>query len=331
MRIFNSVFKRLLVVSFSISTLGCWSDETPADIFDDYLTRVARVQNEKPLNGEFEFDNLPRKRELFLTIPSVSLGLLDSYQLRQCGLFNLIAEKNSVLGKVADEFRNYDYQVALLEGIGKCLASSDLNVDVYKLLESIEQQKIAQFPKHQWNLIFASQAMQTQLRSRQWLPKGTSAQVNDVADALRYLEHSLEAPLSTIPVVKIQEVLEKQPVLGDLRYSLANAAFQLTQITEQLERYDHKILCGKQRDLTRFRHLNNVFEQQFVARVQPYMAQLDGYYQQVSSRLSIFKPQPTLHPYVFPLEESHKAFRLATLQHVDYWKQLFQRCGRKLG
>ncbi|MFX3791464.1 DUF3080 family protein, partial [Streptococcus suis] len=84
--------------------------------------------------------------------PTLSIGLIDSYQLRQCGLFNLIAERNSVLGKVADQFRNYDYQVALLAGVGKCLSSNELDPEIVELLKEIEQQKLAQFPLHQWNL-----------------------------------------------------------------------------------------------------------------------------------------------------------------------------------
>ncbi|QSA19926.1 DUF3080 family protein, partial [Vibrio furnissii] len=31
-------------------------------------------------------------------------------ELRKCALFSLIAERNSVLGKVQDEFRRFDYE-----------------------------------------------------------------------------------------------------------------------------------------------------------------------------------------------------------------------------
>ncbi|MGF1800679.1 DUF3080 domain-containing protein [Vibrio gigantis] len=309
---------------------GCFG-EGPGDLFDDYQTKVARVQDAEEIKQDWEFEELPRKRELLLNVPSVSIGLIDSYQLRQCGLFNLIAERNSVLGKVADEFRNYDYQVALLEGVGKCLSSDELDPEIIELLRGIEQQKLAQFPLHQWNLIYASDAMQSQMRGSQWLRTDIGDQVRQTSDALEYINQALNVPLVSGKTTEVQEVLEKSSTLGDLYYSLARASAELDTITKQLTTFDDNIICGKQRDTTKFRYLNNVFEQQYIGKVQPYMAQLDGYYQQLAPQLAMFDAQPELHSYYFPIQDAHQAFRASTRRHVDYWQQLFKRCGRKVG
>ncbi|CAH7117834.1 conserved hypothetical protein [Vibrio chagasii] len=309
---------------------GCFG-EGPGDLFDDYQTKVARVQDAEELKQAWEFEGLPRKRELLLNVPSVSIGLIDSYQLRQCGLFNLIAERNSVLGKVADEFRNYDYQVALLEGVGKCLSTDELDPEIIELLRGIEQQKLAQFPLHQWNLIYASDAMQAQMRGSQWLRQDIGQQVRQTSDALEHLNQSLNTPLVSGKTTEVQEVLEKSSTLGDLYYSLARASVELDTITKQLTTFDANIICGKQRDTTKFRYLNNVFEQQYIGKVQPYMAQLDGYYQQLAPQLAMFDAQPELHSYYFPIQDTHQAFRASTRRHVEYWQQLFKRCGRKVG
>jgi len=318
----------LLLITLLLS--GCFG-EGPGDLFDDYQTKVARVQDAEEIKQEWEFEGLPRKRELSLNVPPVSIGLIDSYQLRQCGLFNLIAERNSVLGKVADEFRNYDYQVALLEGVGKCLSSDELDPEIIELLKGIEQQKLAQFPLHQWNLIYASDAMQSQMRGSQWLRQDIGQQVRQTSDALEHLNLSLNAPLVSGKITEVQEVLEKSSTLGDLYYSLARASVELDIITEQLTTFDANIICGKQRDITKFRYLNNVFEQQYIGKVQPYMAQLDGYYQQLAPQLAMFDAKPELHSYYFPIQDTHQAFRASTRRHVDYWQQLFERCGRKVG
>ncbi|MEZ9563145.1 DUF3080 domain-containing protein, partial [Vibrio splendidus] len=294
-------------------------------------TKIARVQDADEIKEKWEFESLPRKRELLLDVPSLSIGLIDSYQLRQCGLFNLIAERNSVLGKVADEFRNYDYQVALLAGVGKCLSSSELDPEVVELLKEIEQQKLTQFPRHQWNLIYASDAMQSQMRGSQWLRADIGDQVRQTSDALEHINQALNVPLVSGKTTEVQEVLEKSSTLGDLYYSLTRASAELDTITKQLTTFDHNIICGKQRDTTKFRYLNNVFEQQYIDKVQPYMAQLDGYYQQLAPQLGMFDAQPDLHSYYFPIKDAHHAFRSSTRRHVDYWQQLFKRCGRKVG
>ncbi|CAH6804207.1 conserved hypothetical protein [Vibrio chagasii] len=330
LRLLTNFAQRSPLLLITVVLGGCFG-EGPGDLFDDYQTKVARVQDAEELKQEWEFEGLPRKRELLLNVPSVSIGLIDSYQLRQCGLFNLIAERNSVLGKVADEFRNYDYQVALLEGVGKCLSTDELDPEIIELLGGIEQQKLAQFPLHQWNLIYASDAMQAQMRGSQWLRQDIGQQVRQTSDALEHLNQSLNTPLVSGKTTEVQEVLEKSSTLGDLYYSLARASVELDTITKQLTTFDANIICGKQRDTTKFRYLNNVFEQQYIGKVQPYMAQLDGYYQQLAPQLAMFDAQPELHSYYFPIQDTHQAFRASTRRHVDYWQQLFKRCGRKVG
>ncbi|MEZ9646918.1 DUF3080 domain-containing protein [Vibrio sp. 10N.261.52.C2] len=326
----SNLVKHSTLFCLTVMLTGCFSNG-PGDLYDDYQTKIARVQDADEIIEEWEFESLPRKRELLLDVPSLSIGLIDSYQLRQCGLFNLIAERNSVLGKVADEFRNYDYQVALLEGVGKCLSSNELDPEIVELLREIEQQKLAQFPLHQWNLIYASDAMQSQMRGSQWLRADIGDQVRQTSDALEHINQALNTSLVSGKTTEVQEVLEKSSTLGDLYYSLARASVELDTITKQLTTFDDKIICGKQRDTTKFRYLNNVFEQQYIGKVQPYMAQLDGYYQHIAPQLGMFDAQPELHSYYFPIQDAHQAFRSSTRRHVDYWQQLFKRCGRKVG
>ncbi|NAZ68530.1 DUF3080 domain-containing protein [Vibrio toranzoniae] len=329
-RLLSNLLRRSPLVLLTVVLGGCFG-EGPGDLFDDYQTKITRVQDADEIKENWEFESLPRKRELFIEVPALSIGLIDSYQLRQCGLFNLIAERNSVLGKVADEFRNYDYQVDLLEGIGQCLANNELDPEIVELLKEIEQQKLAQFPLHQWNLIYASDAMQSQMRGSQWLRADIGEQVRQTSDALEHINQALNTSLVSGKTTEVQEVLEKSSTLGDLYYSLARASVELDIITKQLTTFDANIICGKQRDTTKFRYLNNVFEQQYIDKVQPYMAQLDGYYQQLASQLVMFDAQPELHSYYFPIRDTHQAFRASTRRHVDYWQQLFKRCGRKVG
>ncbi|MCB5359211.1 DUF3080 domain-containing protein [Vibrio lentus] len=329
-RVISSLLVRSTLLCLTMVLTGCFND-SPQNYFDDYQTKIANVQDADEIQEDWELESLPRKRELFIEVPSLSIGLIDSYQLRQCGLFNLIAERNSVLGKVADEFRNYDYQVALLEGVGHCLSNNELEPEIVELLREIEQQKLAQFPLHQWNLIYASEAMQSQMRGSQWLRADIGDQVRQTSDALEHINQALNTPLVSGKATEVQEVLEKSSTLGDLYYSLSRASVELDTITKQLTTFDANIICGEQRDTTKFRYLNNVFEQQYIGKVQPYMAQLDGYYQQLAPQLVMFDAQPELHSYYFPIQDAHQAFRSSTRRHVDYWQQLFKRCGRKVG
>ncbi|TFH91755.1 DUF3080 domain-containing protein [Vibrio ouci] len=322
---------RLFTTSIAVILLVGCDSHSPATLFTTYLDRVASVQDAPVLEDSEPNQTLPRKRDLSVDIPAISLGLLDSYQLRQCGLFQLIAERNSVLGKVADQFSNYDYQHALLLGLTQCIASHEISDELKQTLQQIEQQKRLHLPMHQWNLLYASDAMQSQLSGTEWLQEGIGAQVKQVKNALSSVANTFENTESTAELTRVQETLEKTPIVGNLNYSLVQATWHLVTITEQLYRYDSRIICGPQRDTTKYRYLNNVFEQRYIGTIQPYLASLDSYYQQLSHLLPLFASKPELHDYVYPLESNHQAFRAAIKQHVGYWQQLFKRCGRKIG
>lgn len=324
------IVRTILGLICLIPTLtGCESD-SPSRFFATYSDRVTNVLDAADITQEISISQLPRKRELYLTIPPITLGLLDSYQLRQCGLFQLIAEKNSVLGKVADEFSNYDYQSALLKGLTRCIDDPNVDSKLKPTLSTIRTEKQQQLDMHQWNLLYTSDAMQAQLKGTSLLTDGMSEQVQQVSNALTQLNQAFHSASEQTNVIETQETLEKVAVVGNLYYSLAYSAAQLSLITKQLNHNDHKVICAPQRDTTRFKYLNNVFEQQYIGKVQPYLATLDSYYQQLSFNLTLFAPQPKLHPFIYPLEQSHNAFRKATLEHIQYWQGLFKRCGRKV-
>lgn len=325
------MLRHLFKISLIVTLLAGCNDDSPTTLFDTYLDRVSNVQASDSPEVSVTYTALPRKRELRVDIPPLTLGLLDSYQLRQCGLFELIAQRNSVLGKVADEFRNYDYQRDLLKGLSDCVENDQLEPTLKQTLREIQKQKHQQLTLHQSNLLYASEAMQQQLSGSRWLGKGLSEPVTQIDHALSTLSMSFIEPLEEGNVTKVQEVLEKNAIVGNLDYSLVHATQQLETVTSQLKKYDERIICGPQRDDTKFRHLNNVFEQQYVAKIQPYMATIDSYYQQLSPHFTLFEPAPERLDYHFPIKQHHDEFRQAIKAHVSYWQSLFKRCGRQVG
>ncbi|WP_191907556.1 DUF3080 family protein [Vibrio fortis] len=138
-----------------------------------------------------------------------------------------------------------------------------ISSDVHQQLLNIDQQKRDQLAQHRWNLLYASDAMQSQLRGSQWLSEDIGLKVQRVSDALGYLDQSFNTRLTLGSVTEVQETLEKKVVLGDsLLFECCYVRVKSDNPTTQT--YDHKIICGKQRDTTKFRHLNNVFEQQLL-------------------------------------------------------------------
>ncbi|WP_159739107.1 DUF3080 domain-containing protein [Vibrio atypicus] len=321
-----------VLLSFFILSACDWRSNPIDSMFDTYIERIANVQDEPPLPLEANQNTiLPPKRELYTDVAPITLGLLDSYELRKCDLFNLIADKNSSLGKVQDPFRNFDYQVNVIEGLNLCVQSQDISSVLKAQLTPILMQKMEQLPIHFSNLVFTSEAMRAQLSGYNWVDEDIKVIPSTLKNALETLEMYAES-LSSTPqnlsfstLVSIQETLNKQTVLGRLNYSLVNATHKLKTTTSQLNANDQNIVCAKGRDKTRFNILRNVFQSYYVDKLQPYLANLDSQYLSIEPFLTF---TDTTHPiYVYPIRDNHAKFRGAVQQHVGYWKRLFERCG----
>ncbi|MGR5109179.1 DUF3080 domain-containing protein [Vibrio jasicida] len=318
---------------------GCndWFNPEKA-VFEKYNQRLANVLDTS--ESELEASRavtIPDKRELFQELPRLSLGLLESYQLRQCGLFNLLAEKNSQLGKVQDAFYDFDYQTNLLRTLNGCMSDYPLSDEENTKLNGLYDQKWHHLTVHLDNMLLTSDAMRKQLTGSEWLPLKSKDQVAHVRDAFLALDEMYQTPyraLSRLPdvtIVNYQEEIEKTRLVGRLYYTLIDATHWLEQTTHMLEANQDKIICGANRDTTQFRYLRNVFQTIYVAEVQPYMAYVDSTYQQLDGGLSLVEKRMQAHGANYGIEKAHDQFREETMKHVQFWKNLFKRCGVKIG
>ncbi|MCG9678890.1 DUF3080 domain-containing protein [Vibrio sp. Isolate24] len=323
----------LFVFILTLSLTACDWLKDPIEVsLDTYLERIANIQNRDAPSMPANINILlPEKRELLITIPSISIGLLDSYELRKCGLFNLVAEKNSVLGKVQDQFRNFDYQIKLSYGIERCLMSTDISQALKAQLTPIKQQKLDQLPEHFANLAFTSEAMRHQLEATEWLSIEHGRSSTQIMQAINHIDwgHAASKALSDGDTLNAltpyQEALEKHPVLGPLSYSMLNASNKLNIVTQQLKNHDGTILCSRGRNTTKFRYLRNVFNQFYIGEIQPYLAKIDSMYNELNPMIDFVESG---HPnYQYPIRQYHQTFRRATKEHVQYWQGLFKRCG----
>ncbi|EOX4279842.1 DUF3080 family protein, partial [Vibrio cholerae] len=211
-----------------------------------------------------------------------------------------------------------------------CLTSPQLSQSLKAQLLDIQNIKQQELASRWHNLLYTSDTMRTQLSGSQWYDEQWSH--SELLLALEQLNHiqrhlNAEQPISSEPLAAQQEVLEKQRLLGNLKFSLDRASVWLKVVTEQLENNDDVIVCGPHRDKTKLNYLRNVFQNQYVEKVQPYLAALDRTYYHLSAQLGLFE-QPHSP---FPIQASHQTFRLATQQHAQYWQRLFARCRVTVG
>ncbi|WP_233218462.1 DUF3080 domain-containing protein [Photobacterium sp. GB-210] len=346
-----------LILFISIMLIGCKQNDNE-DAFDTYHQRLANVLDiDKTPFPETPLQLLPAKRVLIQPLADIRIGLLDAYELRQCGLFQLIAERNSILGKVQDKTRGLRYELLLLDGLQYCLETLPKDSDLLTELAPIYQQKKQQLPLVFWNTLFTGEEWRKQLTlGHHLLESNQTTQFNASLSAFSYINNLLSNSIKrsnniTAPYSnkdKYQNLFEHQQqiynsrYIGDLFYSMQRTTTLLNTITEQLTQSQDAILCGKNMNQQKAQYLRNVFYKFYVPTIQPYLSTLDSQYRQIQPVLQQILQQlnqPNIHlsspmqTYIaFYVDgDLYQQFHEATLAHVKFWQRLFKQCKFKVG
>ncbi|CAH0526024.1 DUF3080 family protein [Vibrio hippocampi] len=315
------------LLSLLLGLLGCTPE--PEKNMQRYMQRLANVMNveAEPLPAS-QLYPIPAKRVLAREATQMTVGLLESYQLRHCGLLQLVSERNSILGKVADPFRQYAYQMAFIDVAQRCVLSSELDTSLAEQIQTaidVKQQEL--MPIHFSNLVWTSNAMRKQFSQQHWIEAqdiDNSALLISALNVLQMLSETENKQQHRHQLIQAQETIEKLPLVGSLLFSMENSIKQLTRLNQLINQHQHKIGCGKQRDTTQYRYMKNVFEQQYRQRIQPYLAEINQLYYRLAP-VTAFLNQKTLS-HQTNLEAIHLQFQSSIKNHVLAWKRLFERC-----
>ncbi|MBM7035855.1 DUF3080 family protein [Vibrio ulleungensis] len=306
--------------------------KSPQNDLKDYLQRIARVQNAQIIEWEFKPFISPSRRTFYQPVERLTIGIVESTQLRKCDLLEMVYLHNDALGKVQDPFRNLDYQVNVLIGLERCIKGRDLTPELTNKLKNIVNEKWKQLPMHINNALFYSEAGHKQRYSEQWLSIDSTPANQFYRDLAKVLDELIigyelkDLPLQ-FTVVAYQEQLEKNRHIGELLYSLHFTNQWLEQINQQLTQYDSNVLCSTGRQTEQITIMLNIFSELYVKRLQPYFSQLNQHYHSVVPLLEIYQHPILLIQGSEDLTEHYLRFKTNLQQHVEYWTQLRERCG----
>lgn len=328
--------KSAVVFAVCALLLGCDNASSVESKFENYLERLANVQQKDTVKVVFPTPEYPRKRELFQQPSRQTVGLVDALQLSKCHLMELVAERNTVLGKVQDQFRSLEYEVALLSGLKSCLATNELGVELNEDLQRIYSIKWQELPLHISNTLYSSDSLYANAFSTNWYTKETNQGLYSLKKVLQQLSslhaHYDEGQLpQDFDILSFQEEIEKYDQLGRISHSLQSATLYLRASTQQLKQHDSIVFCGKNRDTTKYRRLKNVFQKYYIGEIQPYLADLNSAYHTLSPHIEILYSVKLDNQYHHPVQSAYNEYKQVTINHAQYWMSLFKRCGDQVG
>lgn len=349
---------RVLMSSLLLVLLSACSAETPENRLKDYAQRVANaIDYPVDLQLDATIPAYPRTRERWLEVEELREGVVDVFDLRRCGLMELIGERNSSLGKLALPSQRLLYELRFLPPLRQCIdtlasqAVRDEDEEVLlKRLQEIEQVKRQQLPRVLSNAIFNSNEMEIQFsRSHPPLSTTQAGQITALLPVLEQFEHLVA--LSQTPQWQLPQwsdrleqhygTLYAQPFGAPWLKSLTLLTQTLDQTAAAIEaRLQQRPICFNNRPNNRARIIHSVFTGWYADQLQPLMSALHR------SGTEWRKGLEPLYTHL-PVTPALDAYFSATLsdqedslwqqyikardRHTTAWQRLLGQCGMMPG
>lgn len=326
---------------------GCDPFAAPDSLLKTYTSRLGHVLDVALPPAEMvPVQTFPRPRDRRVDIEELDISMLSFLSLYGCELQVVVAERNSILGRVMTPLNELRYQLRFIDTASQCLPMLD-NEALINTLRQAMQYKRDNLAAYFWNAIWADEPMAALLtRSNGFYPIATNSKVSELTlqlDALIQLSEQLETISDEDAFDGVGEIQQSwlfNPVPGQLLNSASLLITQLNQASEIIEKRLHsRPLCYQHKPNTQSERLKGLFFAVYIGRVQPYLAKTSQAGQQVFSRLQqLALSQKAVMPDSFDAYYRH-AFAVdaegsvwqqldkAIQRHTDGWQQLLSQCG----
>ncbi|MDN7124179.1 DUF3080 family protein [Pseudidiomarina sp. 1APP75-32.1] len=310
----------------------------------DYQDRVANTLEREPVPYQsIEVPRIPPVRQLTVAIPRVSISLLDSWRIDKCAAGNLIARRNSALGKLEKGLSRLHTDVLLVKAMEDCVDELRNNGESLadRLAEALEKKK-DNLAAEQEHALATDEALRHALRvganthaeaDQDYFASSMSA----LSTVLQLLQSDvLKVNTSTEQAVptrdQIDEAMETLYQSDYLPY-LWRSLFELNAYLRRLQPMLDNLVAasGCRPDVTpqRAEVLHTVFTKYFIGEVQPQVASFteQGYaVNKVLRELNAEINSPALSDYINELIAVSEDLNEATKAHVKPWQDFFAAC-----
>lgn len=343
-----SSLKLLVMIAFAMLLASCGNNSEIADDLNEYKQRLESFTELEALPAADVVDlQAPSKSSLKLEIPEISINLREFYAFNDCALSQLVAERNTSLGKLQLPSSRYLYELSLLKELKRCeqqLVTQKEKSELVHKLRDWHTQKSQLLPLAWGNLFTQSDESYVFFAAHTGYISGDSndnfnasklafayivALANN-ADNLSLEEQNANSPNAKLLENHLKE-LEKSRLLAKMWRTQLLLIEQLDAISPMLEEYARINTCVNITQKDDIDIMQNIFRIFFAEKIQPAAAELNKYYYQLTpiiSKLLENEVLPTeLIQYIaLHTNEKHQQYRASMQKHIRLWQVIFARC-----
>lgn len=302
----------------------------------DYRAQVEAALGTRPLDDPAAaLPRLPRRRERRLDIADHRIGMVDFLAIQGCGLGALAGHRNSPLGQVMPPTRRLVYELEVLEAGAACL--DELGEERRARLEHLLAAKRAELPRHLWNALWMSEALERYLATAA-VPSVQQPDGDALAGLSRLRRQIASERLTREVGIQLEAALGQlrdEPPLGQALRQLDHVGTQLDAVASLVEahppgpcREQHVRLAHIFRDAYLPVQAELARLDQSVGEA---LVELDGAYRASAVRVGA-PPEAMLHYHAQVLDPAAESglwqrYRRAMLRHAAAWGPTLRACG----
>ncbi|MES0873915.1 DUF3080 family protein [Sinimarinibacterium thermocellulolyticum] len=318
----------------------------------DYRARVQRAAGvEVQAPSVMPLPAYPTHRQRAVPIPDVRGSVWELlFDLPDCELDHLVAERNSILGRHWPASSRFDYELRFRLRLDRCRERlsrqrtlDEAQRELLERLDEIAGAKRDTLPAVWWAVTYDSAEFEQAFSPAAALlrPGDRGAQALGALDRLWATRAALtptQDGIDRAPLDRALGVLAASRYGGRLLRSLAALIAELDAASLALERARARPLCPQQRPTPRAQVLRQVLMRHYAARVQPYIVDVQlGGRAWLDAHARLLSSQGVRWPAAFEqfrrlalddgADSLWRRWTVAQQRHVQAWQALLGACG----
>lgn len=349
MSLLNKKFLFLLSLLFLITACDKFSE--PDTMMEEYIVRLARVLDQPSLVTKLpDLAKLPDKKQRTLDVPHIDVNMLDFLSLYGCELQVVVAERNSILGRVMVPINRLRYEIKFLDSAKLCLTTLD-DQQTSDILQQAISEKSATLPIIFWNAIWSTQEI-TELMtySKGYLPVESTMNHSTLSGLTELVKikaqiDEQELDINLQELGNIQQQWLYSHYAGQLLKSAQLLTVRLNDATRIIEkRLREKALCYRQRATPQAEIVRHFFFNVYIGKVQPYIAAVTQQSNEIIpllNRLALLDKHDTISDVFNDYRKKNldpdsalgiwQNLHQAVQEHTEAWQNLLEQCGMRPG
>lgn len=353
----NKIFPTYIILGLVLLVSACSEHKQIESDLEDYAERLESFTEITIDQANIDLAlNAPQKKSLEREIEQVSINLREFYAFNSCALNQIVAQRNTALGKMQLPSSRFIYEYRLLDEFARCrslleqelqaLDESDENarVKINNLIGSLDNwqnTKREQFPSVWSNFITQSNEIYLSVsQSQDFIAAAPSDNFQGTRQAWQFLTDSYATKIDTrdehrqITAAELEnhlKELDTSRLLARMWRTQLLIAQSLDSISPLLETYLARNTCESANDEDEIKIMQNIFKIFFADKIQPLAAELNRYHYDLAPLLNKVSDSSNLpndfSDYVrYHTVSNHEKYSASMRNHIQLWQDIFARC-----